>query len=50
MAPGTAGGGGGNERDPLHPNRTCEGDSGEKAARTHDSMMSNSHSTPLSKP
>ncbi|KAM7407171.1 hypothetical protein PAMA_003076 [Pampus argenteus] len=50
VAPGPAGGGGGSERDPLHPDRTCEGDSGEKAARTYDSMMSNSHSTPLSKP
>lgn len=50
MAPGTAGGGGSNERNPLHPDRTCEGGSGEKAARTYDSMMSHSHITPLSKP
>uniref|UniRef100_A0A3B4TVI1 Phospholipid-transporting ATPase n=1 Tax=Seriola dumerili TaxID=41447 RepID=A0A3B4TVI1_SERDU len=50
VAPGPAGGGGGSEQDPLHPDRTCEGDSGEKAARTYDSMMSHSHSTPLIKP
>lgn len=50
MAPGTAGGGGSNERDLLHPDKTSEGDSGEKAARTFDSTMSHSHSTPLSKP
>ncbi|TKS66835.1 putative phospholipid-transporting ATPase IH [Collichthys lucidus] len=36
-----------NERDLLHRDRTCEGD---KATRTYDSMMSHSHSTPLSKP
>lgn len=48
MTPGIAGGGGGSERDLLHPDRTSEGGSGDKAARTYDSMMS--HSTLLSKP
>ncbi|KAM4608383.1 phospholipid-transporting ATPase IH-like [Polymixia lowei] len=52
VAPGPVpvGGGGGNERDPLCSARTCEGHSGENAARTYDSMMSHSHSTLLSQP
>jgi len=52
VAPGAADGGGGSiERNPLHPGRTCEGDSGEKkAAKNNESTMSHSRSTPPGKP